>query len=226
MKTILAAVTCMTLVLTCLPALGGGPGSCSYPKDKKYLKEGKLHGKVPCFTDGGTLSEETTFRKGVKHGPFTLFGGKGTPLYSGSYKNGERHGPYTEYLRDGRPRYVTSYKNGKRHGRHVEYCVRGKTDKQIKVEGEYRDGQKRHGTWKEYDCRSGMLDEVTTWKMNKRHGVQLEYHFRSDKLARQNHWNNGERHGPSRRYDKNGTLTKEQCWQHGRVVKGMQACKK
>jgi len=224
MPTLMAVTALLTVaVWSAGPALAKGV-RCEYSKDRKYLKNGKHHGKVPCLSESGQLMQETTFVNGVEHGPFRILSSEGTPRFSGTYKKGKRHGPYTVHLRDGRPHRVTTYRDGKEHGRYVEYCVRGKTDKQIKLEGNYKGGQIRDGKWKSYDCRSGLLAKVESWDRGLRDGEYVEYNFRSEKVARRYHFKANKRHGVAQRFDKEGKLAQQQCWQHGSVVKPMSAC--
>lgn len=107
-------------------------------KDKRPIKNGKVHGNSLTFHPNGNLWSEKEYVVGKQHGVQRDYFENGELEQIMNFSKGKLHGSYKVWYENRQLRKMGSYKNGKRHGEIKFFDEEGK----IIQDDLYKDGKK------------------------------------------------------------------------------------
>lgn len=192
-------------------------------KEKSFLKDGEIEGKVQTWhTNGqpsmvyemkkglqegieknyffnGKLRSEGTYSNGKKNGKETGFNYKGYKITEATYTNDELNGPAISFYENGRLKDSMFYKAGLPEGVFEKY----NPDGAVIETGSFLKGQ-RHGEWT-LRYNDGVVSEKTQYLNGEHTGEFTEYH-KNGTLSRKGKYFKGEIDGMIEDYDEDGKL--------------------
>jgi antitoxin component YwqK of YwqJK toxin-antitoxin module len=138
-------------------------------KESARYADDLLDGHRILFYERGDTQIVETHLAGKFDGPYELYYPNGKIRTRGQYKNDQMDGLWKTYYENGALREEVTFTGNLENGPFREYYPDGKT---LEVEGNYRNGDKEHGTLKFYDskgihvktmeCENGICR--TVWK--------------------------------------------------------------
>ena len=158
-------------------------------REVKTFKDDKLDGPAREYHPCGTLQSDYANKNGVIDGNATTYFPDGRKDFEGTYANGHITGTSTSWHHNGNKRVERGYLNGEGNGPYKEWYANGK----LKAQGNMTAG-KYTGAYEKY-TEDGILSEQGTYD------------------------DNGRSTGTTRYYNEDGTLFRDEEYQHDLLVR-------
>ncbi len=212
--------------------------------EEQYQK-GLKHGRSVLYYRSGQIAQIDTFQMGLRNGIERKFFENGKKKLEAYFEDDEHQGKYREYYSNGLPKVAGNHINALQEGKWIfynedgstrlrEYYIKGKREREEKVNGEfkfyyekspeilkevcrYKDGLK-HGPFIQFYETGGFKIGQTTIKTPEGEMPQQERYFEGEKVKQKGTYVKGKLHGEVRYFNEKGQLESVVHYKNGVVV--------